>query len=85
MQISNVSRDDVVLWIQLMKALKAAKFNGLSTDDMSALTKTLTWASALGKQIGQTFESEQNSKLEPLPAPKVTAASAIRKSSKKRR
>lgn len=83
MQLSNVSRDDVVMWVQLMKALKVAKFNGLSAEDMTALTKTLGWAGALGKQLGQVFETEQNAKLDPLPAPIVKAT--VVKSSKKRR
>lgn len=51
MKISNVTNADGISCTVLMKALKAARFNNLSTEDMDAMRDARVWLSALAQDM----------------------------------
>lgn len=51
MQVSNVSQQDAVACAQLIRALQAARFDGLSGKDIEAYMVSKKWIADLGLQI----------------------------------
>lgn len=79
MQISQITKDDVTLAVQLIRALNTAKFADLSAVDMAALQRTLAWTSRFCQVLGKSYENEQNAALEKQAAEQVPVEVIVRK------
>lgn len=72
MQVSNVTQQDAVACAQLIRALQAARFDGLSGKDIEAYIVSQKWLGELGLQIAKLLPGPHQAALvKPKEEPKA--------------
>lgn len=68
MNVTNVTKDDVLNAQRVFNALKAGKFE-ISGPDIAALSSAINWLAVLGVSIGKVYQSENAPEKLSVPPP----------------
>lgn len=82
MQVSQISELDARMMVQVINALKVAKFNDLGTKDIDALAASVRWLTNLASQMGQTMQASSTAAAAPTTGMRIKSAGSLSPSSK---
>lgn len=56
MDVSNVSREDVITCAQLIEVIKKARFDGMTAQDAEALIRTSQWVQSVAVKMANSLK-----------------------------